>query len=86
MKRWTAGVEEQREVKVSTEDVVAGVRRMSNWKAPGPDGVRGFWFGGTVGWMCTLLHLSLVVGFMFMPFVVFACFMFCQLHVISQLV
>ena len=21
-----------------------GVRRMSNWKAPGPDGVRGFWF------------------------------------------
>ena len=29
---------------VTTEDVVAGVRRMSNWKVPGPDGVRGFWF------------------------------------------
>ena len=42
VKRWTAGVEEQKEVKVSTEDVVAGVRRMSNWKAPGPDGVRCF--------------------------------------------
>ena len=44
VKRWTGGVVEQREVRVTTEDVVAGVRRMSNWKAPGPDGVRGFWF------------------------------------------
>ena len=24
--------------------VTAGVRRLSNWKAPGPDGVVGFWF------------------------------------------
>ena len=28
VKRWTARVEEQREVRVTTEDVVAGVRRM----------------------------------------------------------
>ena len=33
-------MEEQREVRVTTEDVVAGVRRMSNWKAQGRDGVR----------------------------------------------
>lgn len=25
-------------------DVKAGIRKMTNWKAPGPDGVRGFWF------------------------------------------
>ena len=25
-------------------DVLAVIRRMSNWKASGPDGVRGFWF------------------------------------------
>ena len=24
--------------------VRSGVRRLSNWKAPGPDGVVGFWF------------------------------------------
>ena len=44
VKCWTAGVVEQRDVRVTTEDVVAGLRRMLNWKAPGPDGVRGFWF------------------------------------------
>ena len=26
------------------DDVQAGIRKMANWKAPGPDGVRGFWF------------------------------------------
>ena len=31
-------------VKISMRDVKAGIRRMANWKAPGPDGVRGFWF------------------------------------------
>jgi hypothetical protein len=44
VKRWLAGVDKQEDVRVTTEDVAAGVRRMSNWKAPGPDGVRGFWF------------------------------------------
>jgi hypothetical protein len=39
-----ARVERQDDVRVELEDVKAGVRRMSNWKAPGPDGVRGFWF------------------------------------------
>ena len=26
------------------EEVRAGVRRMTNWRAPGPDGIQGFWF------------------------------------------
>ena len=38
------GVEEQAPVEVALEDVVKGIRKMANWKAPGPDGVRGFWF------------------------------------------
>ena len=38
------GVQRQDEVVVGLEDVKAGIRKMANWKAPGPDGVRGFWF------------------------------------------
>lgn len=34
----------QDNVVISVEDVKAGIRRMTNWKAPGSDGVRGFWF------------------------------------------
>ena len=34
----------QEDVMIGIEDVKAGVGRMANWKAPGPDGVRGFWF------------------------------------------
>ena len=29
---------------IDVESVRDGVRRLSNWKAPGPDGVVGFWF------------------------------------------
>ena len=32
------------EVEIKKEDVLHVIRRMANWKAPGPDGVRGFWF------------------------------------------
>ena len=32
------------DVVISGEDVLHVIRRMKNWKAPGPDGVRGFWF------------------------------------------
>lgn len=38
------GVDEQENVTITTSDVVSGIRKMANWKAPGPDGVRGFWF------------------------------------------
>ena len=37
-------IEEQPEVVISYEDIVSGIRKMANWKAPGPDGIRGFWF------------------------------------------
>ena len=35
----------------------AGIRKMANWKAPGPDGVRGFWFKRFPS-----LHASLTVA------------------------
>lgn len=37
-------VEKQDDISITEQDVKAAIRRMSNWKAPGPDGVRGFWF------------------------------------------
>lgn len=44
VKERMAGVPAMEDVAISLEDVKAGIRRMTNWKAPGPDGVRGFWF------------------------------------------
>ena len=48
---WLPGVEEdlkdtrqQEDLEILLEDVQAVVKKMTNWKAPGPDGVRGFWF------------------------------------------
>ena len=29
-------------MKISVEDMENGIRKMANWKAPGPDDVRGF--------------------------------------------
>ena len=37
-------VERQEDVVIGIGEVKAGIRRMTNWKAPGPDGVQGFWF------------------------------------------
>ena len=37
-------VRQMAEVVLRRQDVEAGIKRMANWKAPGPDGVRGFWF------------------------------------------
>ena len=37
-------VRQMDDVVVSIAVVKAGIKRMKNWKAPGPDGVRGFWF------------------------------------------
>ena len=34
----------QENIEITTEDVKLGIRKMTNWKAPGPDGVNGFWF------------------------------------------
>ena len=38
------GVKKMDDVVVELEGVKRGIGRMSNWKAPGPDQVRGFWF------------------------------------------
>ena len=35
---------EKQEVKIDIKDVEHGIRKMANWRAPGADGVRGFWF------------------------------------------
>ncbi len=40
----TRRVGRQEDIVVGLQDVKGGIRRMSNWKAPGPDGVQGFWF------------------------------------------
>jgi hypothetical protein len=42
------------DVAVDTEGLMKGIRKMTNWKAPGPDMVRGFWFK-----KLTSLHLAL---------------------------
>ena len=34
----------QDNISICEDDIKIGLKRMSNWKAPGPDGVRGFWF------------------------------------------
>ena len=38
------GIRQMEDVVVTLEDVQSSIRKMANWKAPGPDGVRGFWF------------------------------------------
>ena len=37
-------MEKQNDLLIDVEMVRSGVRRLSNWKAPGPYGVVGFWF------------------------------------------
>ena len=37
-------VQVQNDVVITVDVVQAVIRRMASWKAPGPDGVRGFWF------------------------------------------
>ena len=44
MRKKMENVVRQDDVVISGDDVLAAIRRMKNWKAPGPDGVRGFWF------------------------------------------
>ena len=37
-------IETMEDIVISAEDVLYVIKKMTNWKAPGPDGVRGFWF------------------------------------------
>ena len=43
-KRVNARIQKQEDVVIEMDDVKRGIRRMTNWKAPGPDAVQGFWF------------------------------------------
>jgi len=38
------GIDKPLDIRISATDVKKSVQKMSNWKAPGPDGVQGFWF------------------------------------------
>ena len=37
-------IKKQDDLVIGIADVKGGIRRMTNWKAPGPDGIQGFWF------------------------------------------
>ena len=54
--RWSR-VGKQGDLVVDVAKVKAGIRRLSNWKAPGPDGVTGFWFK-----KITALHHVIALG------------------------
>ncbi|XP_066934090.1 uncharacterized protein [Clytia hemisphaerica] len=58
-------VEGQGDVVITSSDVKKGISRMANWKAPGPDGVRGFWFKKLTAlhpFLCESLDFCLVDG------------------------
>ena len=42
-------VEKQENIEITLEDIKAGVSKMANWKAAGPDLVQGFWFKKLTG-------------------------------------
>ena len=44
MRKRMEAVQAQDDVVITLDDLKAAIRRMTNWKAPGPDAVRGFWF------------------------------------------
>ena len=41
---WNGQVNQMEDIEVTLEDVVRRIKGMSSWKAPGPDGVQGYWF------------------------------------------
>ena len=48
-------LEKQGKISISLEDVKHEIRRMASWKAPGPDGVHGFWYKKLLKFMEGLL-------------------------------
>ena len=36
--------DKQEDIRISVENVKTAIRKMTNWKAPGPDCVQGYWF------------------------------------------
>ena len=48
------GIQKMENIHITTQDVRAAIKKMARWKAPGFDGVHGFWFG-----RLTKLHQAL---------------------------
>ena len=44
VKEWLSEFDKQEDIRISVKNVKMALRKMSNWKAPGPDSVQGFWF------------------------------------------
>ena len=57
VKKELESVKQMDDVKVELEGVKKGIGRLSNWKAPGRDQVRGYWFK-----KLTSLHVALTVA------------------------
>ena len=36
--------DKQEDIRISVENVKTAIRKMTNWKAPGPDCIQGYWF------------------------------------------
>ena len=49
-------VEQMEDITISSEDVITRIRKMANWKAPGPDGIQGFWFKKLLSVHCYLVE------------------------------
>ena len=50
-------IQRQENVSIGINQVMGGIRKMTNWKAPGPDGVQDFWFK-----KFRSVHKSIVIG------------------------
>ena len=37
-------IDKQEDIRISVENVKTAIRKMTNWKVPGPDCVQGYWF------------------------------------------
>ena len=44
MKERLSEFDKQEDIRISVENVKTTIRKMTNWKAPGPDCVQGYWF------------------------------------------
>ena len=44
MKERLSGTEKEKNIRISVENVKTAIRKINNWKAPGPDCVQRCWF------------------------------------------
>ena len=46
MKERLSEIEKQEDIRTSVDNVKTVIRKMTNWKPPGPDCVQRYWFNG----------------------------------------